>query len=129
MLGIFALFLTTLVSELVHERTLVSMMMDLWMLPFLVALYALSSRSDSWLFFVSMSSPFYESALIAWQGLITGLVSNPHVSRLSRYASTEHPVLSRTRPIHVCPSREPKIRRELKQAHDRSDGAPETLVL
>jgi hypothetical protein len=46
------MFLITLISELVNERSIVSMMEDVWTLPFLVALYALPSSPNPWIFFV-----------------------------------------------------------------------------
>ena len=54
-MGIINMFLITIVSELVNERTIVAMMEDLWVLPFLVALYALPSSPNPWLFFVCIS--------------------------------------------------------------------------
>jgi hypothetical protein len=63
-MGIVTMFLITLVSELVNERTVVSMMEDLWVLPFLVALYALPSNPNPWLFFVGISPHLFESVLI-----------------------------------------------------------------
>lgn len=55
------MFLSAFVSELVSERTFVSMMEDLWVFPFLVALYALPSRPNPWLSFVSISHHLFES--------------------------------------------------------------------
>ncbi|KAG2111794.1 allantoate permease [Suillus cothurnatus] len=55
-LGIVTMFLVTLVSEFVNERSIVSMMEDLWTLPFLVALYALPSNPNPWIFFVGWCS-------------------------------------------------------------------------
>jgi hypothetical protein len=65
-MGIISMFLITLVSELVGERTFVSITQDLWILPFLVALYALPSSPNPWLFFVSISHRLFESVLIDW---------------------------------------------------------------
>lgn len=76
-MGIINMFLITLVSELVNERTVVSMMENLWVLPFLVALYALPSSPNPWLFFVGLSHRLFERVLIDWQGLVTGLLSYP----------------------------------------------------
>ncbi|KIJ61406.1 hypothetical protein HYDPIDRAFT_96568 [Hydnomerulius pinastri MD-312] len=61
-LGIITMFVITLVSESVGERTIVAMMEDLWTLPFLVALYALPANPNPWLLF----------------GLVTGLLSYPY---------------------------------------------------
>ncbi|KAF9226376.1 allantoate permease [Gyrodon lividus] len=61
-MGIVTMFVITLASESVGERTFVAMMEDLWALPFLVALYALPSSPNPWLFF----------------GVVTGLLSYPY---------------------------------------------------
>ncbi|KAH7882334.1 allantoate permease [Phlebopus sp. FC_14] len=61
-IGIVTMFVITLVSESVGERTFVAMTEDLWSLPFLVALYALPSTINPWLSF----------------GLLTGLLSFPY---------------------------------------------------
>jgi len=96
------MFLLALMSGLVNERTFVAMMEDLWILPFLVALFALPANPDPWLFFVSISHHFLESVLIDSQGLVTGLLSSPYVPRdLSCDVLAERPGLSRTAPIHV----------------------------
>ena len=58
------MFLIALVSELAGERALVSMMENLWILPFLVALYALPSSPNPWLFFVCLSHHLSEIVLI-----------------------------------------------------------------
>ncbi|KAF8434495.1 allantoate permease [Boletus edulis BED1] len=59
--GMINIILLSLVSEWLSERTFVSMMENLWVLPFLVALYTLPSRSSPWLLF----------------GLLTGFLSHP----------------------------------------------------
>lgn len=101
-IAIFNMFLITLVSESVSERTFVSMLENVWILPFLVALYALPSTPNSWLFFVSITYRLSESLLIVQQGLITGLLSHPYVSLdLSCEALAERTGLSLTGPIHV----------------------------
>lgn len=101
-MGIVNMFLLALMSGLVSERTFVSMLEDLWILPFLVALYALPANPNPWLFFVSISYHLFESVLIDSQGLVTGLLSSPYVSRdLSCDVLAERSGLSRTAPIHV----------------------------
>lgn len=47
------MFVITIVSEFVNERSIVAMMEDVWTLPFLVALYALPNNPNPWIFFVS----------------------------------------------------------------------------
>ncbi|KAF8553375.1 allantoate permease [Imleria badia] len=76
-MGIVSMLLIVVVSEFVGERTFVSMMGNVWMLPFLVALYALPSKPNSWLIF----------------GLLTGLLSYPYAGWCSRNAGA---VASRT---------------------------------
>ena len=55
------MFIITLVSESVGERTVVAMMEDLWTLPFLVALYVLPSSPNPWLFFVGLPNIHFNS--------------------------------------------------------------------
>ncbi|KAL4068593.1 hypothetical protein V8B97DRAFT_852739 [Scleroderma yunnanense] len=51
-LAIVTTFLIGLLSEYVRERTLVSMLEDLWTLPILVALCILPPGPNPWVFFV-----------------------------------------------------------------------------
>ncbi|KAF9239299.1 allantoate permease [Melanogaster broomeanus] len=76
-MGILTMFIITVVSESVGERTLIAMMEDLWILPFLVTLYALPSSPNPWAFFA----------------VITGLLSYPYVGWCSRNSGA---VASRT---------------------------------
>lgn len=55
-LGIVTMFIITLVSEMVNERTLISMCEDLWTLPFLIGLYVLPNNNRPWLTYVCQSS-------------------------------------------------------------------------
>ena len=50
------MFIITLISEAISERTIVSMMEDLWILPFIVAIYAQSKDGNPWIFFVNYLS-------------------------------------------------------------------------
>lgn len=101
-LGIVTMFFITLVSELVGERSIVSMMEDLWTLPFLVAIYALPSSPNPWLFFVRVPCHPCECILIHSQGLLTGLLSYPYVFlHLSCHTLAGRPGLSYTHPIQV----------------------------
>ncbi|KZP25723.1 allantoate permease [Athelia psychrophila] len=61
-LGMFTMFGITMVSELVDERSLVAMAEDLWVLPFLIAIYLLPENPNPWLYY----------------GLATGLLSYPY---------------------------------------------------
>jgi hypothetical protein len=46
------MFLITLLSEAVNDRAIVSMLEDLWALPFLVALYCLPENPNPWVYYV-----------------------------------------------------------------------------
>jgi hypothetical protein len=46
------MFLITLISERVNERTITSMVEDIWCLPFIVALYLLPDKPNQWVYFV-----------------------------------------------------------------------------
>ncbi|KAH7919191.1 allantoate permease [Leucogyrophana mollusca] len=60
-IGIVTMFIITLISESVDDRSVVAMAEDLWVLPFLIALYCLPENPNSWIFF----------------GVVTGLLSYP----------------------------------------------------
>ncbi|KAH0834881.1 allantoate permease [Lanmaoa asiatica] len=79
-LGIITMFIITLVSESVGERTIVAMMEDLWALPFLVVLYVLPSSPNPWIFF----------------GVVTGLLSYPYVIIVGWCSRNSGAVASRT---------------------------------
>jgi hypothetical protein len=83
-MGIVTMFLITLVSELVNERTVVSMMEDLWVLPFLVALYALPSNPNPWLFFALvtglLSYPYTHPIQVGWCSRNSGAVASRTVN-------------------------------------------------
>lgn len=53
-LGFCSMFLITLLSEAVNDRAIVSMLEDLWALPFLVALYCLPANPNPWIYYVSI---------------------------------------------------------------------------
>ncbi|KAI9460770.1 major facilitator superfamily domain-containing protein [Boletus coccyginus] len=78
-MGIVNMFLLALMSGLVSERTFVSMLEDLWILPFLVALYALPANPNPWLFF----------------GLVTGLLSSPYQPAGTNISSSQFGCCSR----------------------------------
>ena len=52
--GFCTMFLVTVLSETVNERALVSMIEDLWGLPFLVAIYCLPENPNQWAYYVSL---------------------------------------------------------------------------
>lgn len=49
------MFGITLLSETVNDRSFVSMLEDVWSLPFLVALYTLPPNPNQWIYFVRAS--------------------------------------------------------------------------
>ncbi len=53
-LGFCSMFLITLLSEAVNDRAIVSMLEDLWALPFLVALYCLPTNPNPWIYYVCL---------------------------------------------------------------------------
>ncbi|KAG1812652.1 allantoate permease [Suillus variegatus] len=83
-IGIVTMFWITLVSESVNERTIVSMMMDLWTLPFLVALYALPSNPNPWIFFTVatglLSYPYTHPIQVGWCSRNAGAVASRTVN-------------------------------------------------
>ncbi|KAG1815200.1 allantoate permease [Suillus subaureus] len=82
--GIVTMFLITLVSELVNERSIVSMIEDVWTLPFLVALYALPSSPNPWIFFAVvtglLSYPYTHAIQVAWCSRNAGAVASRTVN-------------------------------------------------
>ncbi|RXW20059.1 hypothetical protein EST38_g5807 [Candolleomyces aberdarensis] len=59
---IITMWMIAIVSETIDDRSIVAMMEDLWILPFLIALRALPDNPNPWLFY----------------GLATGLLSYPY---------------------------------------------------
>ncbi|KAG2058163.1 allantoate permease [Suillus hirtellus] len=82
--GIITMFVITLVSEFVNERSIVSMMEDLWTLPFLVALYALPSSPNPWVFFAVvtglLSYPYTHPIQVGWCSRNAGAVASRTVN-------------------------------------------------
>ncbi|KAI6146235.1 allantoate permease [Pisolithus tinctorius] len=83
-LGIVTMFLITLLSEHLGERTFVAMLEDLWTLPFLVALYALPSGPNPWVFFAIvtglLSFPYTHAIQVGWCSRNAGGVSGRTVN-------------------------------------------------
>ncbi|OBZ69164.1 hypothetical protein A0H81_10911 [Grifola frondosa] len=79
-LGIVTMFLVTLLSEAVNDRAIVSMLEDIWALPFLVAIYCLPANPNQWIYYVT-TFPIQitlTSAHHVSQGLATALLSYPY---------------------------------------------------
>lgn len=49
------MFLVTLLSEAVNDRAIVSMLEDVWALPFLIALYCLPEHPNQWVYYVRLA--------------------------------------------------------------------------
>lgn len=83
-LGIVTMFVITIVSEFVNERSIVAMMEDLWTLPFLVALYALPNNPNPWIFFVVvtglLSYPYTHPIQVGWCSRNAGAVASRTVN-------------------------------------------------
>lgn len=83
-LGIITMFVITIVSEFVNERSIVAMMEDLWTLPFLVALYALPNNPNPWIFFVVvtglLSYPYTHPIQVGWCSRNAGAVASRTVN-------------------------------------------------
>ncbi|KAI6032225.1 allantoate permease [Pisolithus microcarpus] len=95
-LGIVTMFLITLLSEHVGERTFVAMLENLWTLPFLVALYALPSEPNQWVFFAIvtglLSYPFVLPLQTGWcsrnAGGVSGRIVNASLYNMFTQASS-----------------------------------------
>lgn len=81
-LALISMFIVALLSEAVNDRAIVSMLEDLWSLPFLVALYCLPANPNPWLYYVCNRIYFKikarTNALMLHQGLATALLSYPY---------------------------------------------------
>ncbi|KAF8911731.1 major facilitator superfamily domain-containing protein [Mucidula mucida] len=64
-LSMITMFGITMVSELVNDRSIVSMAEDFWVLPFLVAIYCLPSNPNQWVYFVSSAGSEHRSSFVS----------------------------------------------------------------
>lgn len=73
-----------LLSEQVNERTGVSMLEQIWILPFLIALRALPKNPDPWTFYglstLLLSFPYSHPVQVAWTSRNAGAVATRTVS-------------------------------------------------
>lgn len=84
------MFVLALVSEVINERSFISMSEDFWLLPFLIALRTLPSTVPPWSFYVSCSVLYegYISLLImdlttgAFHSAYYGTLFSPTSSRV-----------------------------------------------
>ena len=61
--GTITMYGVSILSEFVNDRTIISMLQDLWVLPFLVAIYCLPANPSPWLYYVRAC--FYYSQFIS----------------------------------------------------------------
>jgi len=79
-LGLITLLSITVFSEMVDNRSYVSMAQDLWALPCLVALYTLPANPNPWVYYaittVLLAYPYTNAIQVAWCSRNAGAVSN-----------------------------------------------------
>ncbi|KAJ3729783.1 allantoate permease [Lentinula raphanica] len=84
MVGIISMFAITIVSEMLNERTFVAMSEDLWILPFLVALYCLPENPNQWIYFglasALLSYPYTHPIQVGWCSRNAGAVASRTVN-------------------------------------------------
>ncbi|KZT32683.1 allantoate permease [Sistotremastrum suecicum HHB10207 ss-3] len=78
------LFGVTILSELFDNRSYVSMLEDIWALPFLVALYCLPKHPNPWVYFGLasglLSYPYTHAIQVAWCSRNAGAVASRTVN-------------------------------------------------
>ncbi|KAF6757620.1 allantoate permease [Ephemerocybe angulata] len=81
---IITMWVIALVSETVHDRAYVSMLEDVWCLPFLIALRALPDKPDPWVFYalatVLLSYPYTHPIQVGWCSRNAGSVASRTVN-------------------------------------------------
>ncbi|KAJ4479892.1 major facilitator superfamily domain-containing protein [Lentinula lateritia] len=82
--GMITMFAITMVSEVLNERTFVAMNEDLWVLPFLVALYCLPENPNQWVYFGLasglLSYPYTHPIQVGWCSRNAGAVASRTVN-------------------------------------------------
>ncbi|KAL5504939.1 hypothetical protein ACEPAH_7602 [Sanghuangporus vaninii] len=82
--AIVIMFLAALLSENIHDRALVSMVEDIWSLPFLVALYCLPENPSPWLYYGLASGllcyPYIHPIQVGWCSRNSGAVASRTVN-------------------------------------------------
>ncbi|KAI0772171.1 allantoate permease [Irpex lacteus] len=83
-LGFCSMFLITLLSEAVNDRAIVSMLEDLWALPFLVALYCLPANPNPWIYYgittALLAYPYTHPIQVGWCSRNSGAVASRTVN-------------------------------------------------
>ncbi|KIK70268.1 hypothetical protein GYMLUDRAFT_34764 [Collybiopsis luxurians FD-317 M1] len=82
--NMITMFAITMISEVLNERTFVSMAEDLWTLPFLVALYCLPEKPNQWIYFGLasglLSYPYTHPIQVGWASRNAGAVASRTVN-------------------------------------------------
>ncbi|KAJ3732568.1 allantoate permease [Lentinula guzmanii] len=82
--GIITMFAITMVSELLNERTFVAMNENLWILPFLIALFCLPENPNQWIYFGLasglLSYPYTHPIQVGWCSRNAGAVASRTVN-------------------------------------------------
>ncbi|KAL5521124.1 hypothetical protein ACEPAG_9046 [Sanghuangporus baumii] len=82
--AIVTMLLVSLLSENIHDRALVSMLEDIWSLPFLVALYCLPANPSPWLYYGLASGllcyPYVHPIQVGWCSRNSGAVASRTVN-------------------------------------------------
>ncbi|OCB91010.1 hypothetical protein A7U60_g1757 [Sanghuangporus baumii] len=77
-------FLVSVLSEAVNDRARVSMIEDVWALPFLVALYCLPANPNQWVYYglatALLSYPYTHPIQVAWCSRNSGAVASRTVN-------------------------------------------------
>ncbi|RDB15169.1 hypothetical protein Hypma_004852 [Hypsizygus marmoreus] len=82
--SMITMFLITMVSESVNDRSFVAMAEDIWALPFLVALYVLPAKPNQWKYFGLasglLSFPYTHPIQVGWCSRNSGAVASRTVN-------------------------------------------------
>ncbi|ESK96300.1 allantoate permease [Moniliophthora roreri MCA 2997] len=74
------MFAITAISEMVNDRSLVAMSQDVWILPFLVALYCLPENPNQWVYFgvasTLLAHPYTHPIQVGWCSRNSGAVAS-----------------------------------------------------
>ncbi|PSR70856.1 hypothetical protein PHLCEN_2v13297 [Hermanssonia centrifuga] len=82
--GLITMFLVTILSEAVNDRAIVSMLEDIWTLPFLIAIYCLPENPNQWVYFglatALLSYPYTHPIQVGWCSRNSGAVASRTVN-------------------------------------------------
>ncbi|KIP09399.1 hypothetical protein PHLGIDRAFT_67599 [Phlebiopsis gigantea 11061_1 CR5-6] len=83
-LGLISMFGVTILSEAVNDRAIVSMLEDIWALPFLVAIYCLPANPNQWIYYglatALLSYPYTHPIQVGWCSRNSGAVASRTVN-------------------------------------------------